>query len=497
MVTLAQPNRMQAGAAAMVPKVANGMPKGTGLKLQTGPATTSPMEGRTKMGGRPEHQQGQGGTPMQQYLRSGQRGPGPGPGQVSGGPGQPMGNQNQPAAEQSREATRAAPQPNRYQDPGPVQREAGPAVEGVSGHLDKLLSSESPYIRQARERASRAANARGLQSSSIAAGAGEEAAIAAGLPIAQGDADIMSRERTLRSQEFQQARQQRVEQLMQQRGLDHTSAEKQADRELQTQMQERGIESSEFMQERDHRVQQLMQQEGLSHDEAQRQADRELSDAMQQRDLRVRQLMQQEGLTHDAAQRQADRELSDTMQQRSITSTEGMQKRDIASREMMQDKSITSAQFMQGRELRTRELMQERGLTHEAAQRQADRELSDLMQTRQIDSDQLISQRDRDARVSIANTQASTQRAIADANRKAQERIATTQAVTDVNSEFLRWTTAITSNPDIPAETRDAAQEQIASIRDESMSAISEISEYKPKWTSARASVADYVGEGG
>ena len=94
--------------------------------------------------------------------------------------------------------------------------------------------------------------AAGFLNSSIAAGAGEAAAIDAALPIATADADIASRERSMRSSEFMQEREQRVQQLMQERGLDHDTAQREADREL-----------SSTMQDRDLRVQQLMQDRGL------------------------------------------------------------------------------------------------------------------------------------------------------------------------------------------------------------------------------------------
>lgn len=58
----------------------------------------------------------------------------------------------------------------------------------VANQLQKLLDSNSAYVDQARQRAIQLANARGLQNSTLAASAGEEAAIAQALPIAQQDA---------------------------------------------------------------------------------------------------------------------------------------------------------------------------------------------------------------------------------------------------------------------------------------------------------------------
>lgn len=58
----------------------------------------------------------------------------------------------------------------------------------VSQQLGALLSGDNPYITRARARAAQVSNRRGLLNSSMAAGAGEAAAIDAALPIAQQDA---------------------------------------------------------------------------------------------------------------------------------------------------------------------------------------------------------------------------------------------------------------------------------------------------------------------
>jgi hypothetical protein len=68
-------------------------------------------------------------------------------------------------------------------------------TDTVAGQLNTLLDSNSPYITQARNRSQVQANSRGLINSSIAAGAGEEAAIGAALPIASQDADTYNRTR--------------------------------------------------------------------------------------------------------------------------------------------------------------------------------------------------------------------------------------------------------------------------------------------------------------
>lgn len=79
---------------------------------------------------------------------------------------------------------------NSYEAPtvAPVQSEVNAEQETVESRLNNLTSGSSAYVTQARRDAAREANSRGLINSSIAAGAGQEAAIRQALPIAQQDA---------------------------------------------------------------------------------------------------------------------------------------------------------------------------------------------------------------------------------------------------------------------------------------------------------------------
>lgn len=71
-------------------------------------------------------------------------------------------------------------------------REVDPAKETVQGQLSTILSSGNPYVEQAKSGAAEGANSRGLLNTSMAAGAGEAAAIAAAAPIAGADANTYS-----------------------------------------------------------------------------------------------------------------------------------------------------------------------------------------------------------------------------------------------------------------------------------------------------------------
>ena len=61
-------------------------------------------------------------------------------------------------------------------------------TDTVAGQMESLLGGDSKYIELARKRAQQYANSRGLINSTIAAQAGEDAAINAAMPIAQQDA---------------------------------------------------------------------------------------------------------------------------------------------------------------------------------------------------------------------------------------------------------------------------------------------------------------------
>ena len=70
----------------------------------------------------------------------------------------------------------------------------------VQGQMGTLLDKESSYMQLARTKALQQANARGLVNSSIAVGASQDAAIRAGLPIAQQDAATQFQAQTANQQ---------------------------------------------------------------------------------------------------------------------------------------------------------------------------------------------------------------------------------------------------------------------------------------------------------
>ncbi len=71
----------------------------------------------------------------------------------------------------------------------PKTRKVDEATETVSGRLETILNEDNPYLQRAQLRGRQIANQRGLLNTSLAAEAGEAAAIDAALPIAQQDAN--------------------------------------------------------------------------------------------------------------------------------------------------------------------------------------------------------------------------------------------------------------------------------------------------------------------
>lgn len=101
-------------------------------------------------------------------------------------------------AVQAPSVTDPAPNPVADSDPlaslniKPITNEVNAETDTVEGRMNSLTASGSQYITQAENDARRESNNRGLINSTMAAGAGREAAIRAALPIAQQDAKTYS-----------------------------------------------------------------------------------------------------------------------------------------------------------------------------------------------------------------------------------------------------------------------------------------------------------------
>lgn len=137
--------------------------------------------------------------------------------------------------------------------------------ETVQGQLKDLFDTSNPLMVQARERTQRQAAGRGLQNSSIAAQAGEQAFIGSALPIAQQDAQTYGQRATLNQQtenQFKLNEQQAgyASSLSRQQSIENLVAiAKQGDVQAQLQLQKFGYDSSLSAQENIQRLQQQAQ----------------------------------------------------------------------------------------------------------------------------------------------------------------------------------------------------------------------------------------------
>lgn len=138
--------------------------------------------------------------------------------------------------------------------------------ETVAGQLRKLLDTDSPVLKQARDRATVYAAGRGLQNSTLAAQAGQEAMIGAATPIAATDAQTYSQRSILNTttqNEFG-GRQQQIE------GSSRIQAEGAAQRLVEQaqagdinsrlQLEQAGYDFNLSVQENIHKLQQLAAQ---------------------------------------------------------------------------------------------------------------------------------------------------------------------------------------------------------------------------------------------
>ncbi len=125
-----------------------------------------------------------------------------------------------------------------YQEPESVSTNYLTPEAMVSNQMTSLLSANSPYLQQARNRAGEEANQLGLLSSSMAVGASERAAIESALPIASQDAQA-----NMESQLLKQRGAQDIELTNIQGGISSRLQQEKSQQDLQTQAAQGDINS--------------------------------------------------------------------------------------------------------------------------------------------------------------------------------------------------------------------------------------------------------------
>ena len=164
-------------------------------------------------------------------------------------------------------------------DTKPVTTDVYSKTDTVAGQLENLTADNSTYIRQAQTDAKQSANDRGLINSSIAAGAGTEAAIRSALPIAQQDATTYNTNRTNNQNtenDFLKNRQSanlNMETAAQGSGLNIGEANNQSANAITQQNNQSGLNQSEASQRSALNIVEANNQSGLNKSEASYNAD--------------------------------------------------------------------------------------------------------------------------------------------------------------------------------------------------------------------------------
>jgi len=330
--------------------------------------------------------------------------------------------------------------------------------------MSELLSANSPYIQQARGGATRAAAARGLQNSSIAGQGGEQAAIAAALPIAQSDAATYDRRALTNQGEAnlfgrQRAGFEQSQELMAQQGRQAVEQQR-VGGEIQTSLQQREIENQRWTSQFDAATQERLQ--GL--------------------DIATRERMQRAGFTQEQVLQSAEFGQAQALQQREIENQRWSQQFDAATRERLQ-----------GMDLAARERMQQQGFTQEQVVQQADLAARERMQQTEVQSQQWLAQfdastrerlqgLDADVRQQMQQLDVASQQRIADMNVSASSRSDAARMASTLELSYSTMLQTIMNNPDIPADARQSYIDHANTIRDSNLALVEQMFAVDLEW---------------
>jgi hypothetical protein len=294
--------------------------------------------------------------------------------------------------------------------PPGVTTKAAPvnAVQGketTAGQVNELLGAESPYVDARRQSALRYAASRGMQNSSLAAQAGEQAAIEAVLPIASETAGAYERRELMGSEIGAQER-------MQEAGFGHQKELQQAGFGHDTAMQAREIENSRWLSQFDAQTQEKLL--GM--------------------DIGARERMQQAGFGHAEVMQSREIENSRWLSQFDAQTQEKLLGMDIGSRERMQAAGFSQSQALQAAEIETQRWLAQ----FDAGSRERLQAL------------------DADVRRDMQRLDVEAQTAIAGMNVAASSRSDAARTATTLELAYNDMLQTIMNNPDIPAETRQA-----------------------------------------
>lgn len=278
-----------------------------------------------------------------------------------------------------------------------------PEDDSTSAAVAKVASTASPIMKQATGDAMRMANRRGLYNSTIAAGAGVDAALRSATAIGAADANA-TLQKNLSKQGFVQGTGLQGQQIAGQKDITGMNIAGQKD---VTGMQIAGQKDVTGMQI---------------------QGNKDIT-----------------GINIASAER---------MQTAELVSKAELQRAEINSRESMLGRQLTSEETRQAEQIGANKYMQQQQLTSAEEQQRRQITSTEEQQRRQITSTEGIQTADQELRREMNALQTSTQQAIAQMNVAAKEKEDAVRSATQMQALYTQMFDAILSNPDLPADQR-------------------------------------------
>lgn len=343
----------------------------------------------------------------------------------------------------------------------PYDKDTGlwkPEDDSVDKQVNTLLTPDNPFVMAAKTGATKAANKRGLINSSLAVGAGEEAAIKSVLPIAQQNAGQINA-KNLSGQGYTQSSE-----------LQKTDIAGAADR-LKTQ-----IASNESMQAKDIQAQndRLVQQLGSA----------ERLNAANAAAEKERLGMQ---LTADEKRQVTDLNAAKERLGIQVASQEKLQANDIAAQNERLAQQLGSQERLAAAQVAAQKEMQGQQLSADERRQVADLTAAKERLQIQLDNQNAIAALDANTRTAMNTLDRETQERIANMQLSAGARQSIITQAIQISSTYASELNSITSNTAIPADARDALLRHIAAQRDSDLSIIEQIGNVDLEWTTAGA----------
>lgn len=347
--------------------------------------------------------------------------------------------------------------------------------ETTSGQLKELLSSSSPYLQQARGRATQAAAARGLQNSSIAAQSGEQAAISAAAPIAQADAGTYERRELARLDSQNQ-----LGAIRESGRVQGTLQQQQGEIQSRLQGQQGDIASRLQSEQAAQRLIELAKQGDIASRQMAEQFGFDTALSAQENIARLQLLAAQGDL--DAKARLENFQNQSALLTQQTTAQAQLQQREIANQQWMAQFDAATQKEMQALDLATRERMQAAGFTQEQ-----------ILQAAENANQQWLAQFDASTRERLQGLDADVRLAMQQLDIDAQERIASLNVGAGARSDASRMATSmelaystmlqtIMNNPDIPAAERQSYMDHANTIRDSNLALIEQMFGVDLQW---------------